>query len=191
MNNPSYIVKVLALIAILALVLAALVFNEFKIITFKSISESDIAALVTSMFVVAVFMERAIEAILVPLRMPAKQEIEHEIRRLKEHESESDNKIKELENELAKYKLGTATRANWISFVFGLLISLVGIRVLGGLVDLDTLENAPALQKNLFSFVDVILTGGVVAGGSAAIDQIGRKISNTFHFKSATNNIEK
>ena len=42
-------------------------------------------------------------------------------------------------------------------------------------------------MDNLFTFIDVVLTGGVIAGGSAAIDKIGRKISGFYNLKSATN----
>ena len=84
---------------------------------------------------------------------------------------------------LEKYRLETAQRAYWTSFICGLIISLVGVRTLGGLVDISALEETQAIA---FHFVDVVLTGGVISGGSAAIDKMGRRINETLGLKSAT-----
>jgi hypothetical protein len=91
--------------------------------------------------------------------------------------------LREKEYELSRYRLTTAKYAYWASFTFGLLISLVGVRALNGLVDIKELEGA---QKAFFGLVDVIVTGGVIAGGSAAIDKMGRRISTTMNLTSAT-----
>ena len=65
-------------------------------------------------------------------------------------------------------------------------ISVVGIRALSGLVDRDELLALAEPQLMLFSLVDVIITGGVIAGGSAAIDKMGRRISKSLKLTSAT-----
>jgi hypothetical protein len=62
----------------------------------------------------------------------------------------------------------------------------VGIRTLAGLVNPDDLKALGDIHRTLFSFVEIVLTGGVIAGGSAAIDKIGRAINDFFKFKSAT-----
>ncbi|MCW5206914.1 hypothetical protein VU08_08335, partial [Desulfobulbus sp. F5] len=59
-------------------------------------------------------------------------------------------------------------------------------RALSGLVDREALINLLAPQKTLFALVDIVITGGVIAGGSAAIDKMGRKISQTLNLTSAT-----
>jgi hypothetical protein len=133
-------------------------------------------------------MERAIEAILIPVRAPDRQKIEQELADIK-RAAETDDTKKEVqiakERELAIYRLKTAQRAYWISFGFGLIISLVGIRTLAGLVNPEDLKALGDIHRTLFSFVDIVLTGGVIAGGSAAIDKIGRAISEFFKFRSA------
>jgi hypothetical protein len=141
------------------------------------------------MFVVAVFMERSIEAILTPIRAPDRQIIEQELEDIERaSENDDDKKQQQIikERELATYKLNTARRAYWLSFGFGLIISLVGIRTLAGLVNPEDLEALSDIHRTLFSFVDIVLTGGVIAGGSAAIDKIGRAISEFFNLRSAT-----
>lgn len=155
----------------------------------KPITESNVLAVITSLFVVAIFMERSVEAILIPVRTPDRQKIEQELEDIRILSVINENEkydLRSKERELEVYKLGTARRAYWLSFIFGLLISLVGVRTLGGLVDSNALKMLGSEQNTLFMCVDIFLTGGVIAGGSAAIDKIGRGISTYFNLKSAT-----
>ena len=80
----------------------------------------------------------------------------------------------------------TAKRAYWLSFVFGLTISFVDVRTLSGLVEPTELDGLEKMQHTLFSFVDVVLTGGVIGGGSVAIDKLGRRLSGYFELNSAS-----
>jgi len=185
----SHTTEVVFIILILAATLAMLYYTKATGVPFKSFTESDVLAIITSMFVVAVFMERSIEAILTPVRAPDRQKIEQELEDIK-RDAKNDDSKKDLqiakERELATYKLNTARRAYWLSFGFGLIISVVGIRTLAGLVNPEDLNKLTDLHRTLFSFVDIVLTGGVIAGGSAAIDKIGRAISEFFNLRSAT-----
>jgi hypothetical protein len=185
----SHTTEAVLIVLILAAALALLHLTEATGVPLKSFEESDVIAIVTSLFVVAVFMERSIEAILTPVRAPDRQKIEQELEDIKNAAETDDSKkgdqIKK-ERELETYRLNTARRAYWLSFGFGLIISVVGIRTLEGLVNPEDFEALGDLHKTLFSFVDIVLTGGVIAGGSAAIDKIGRAISEFFSLKSAT-----
>ena len=185
----SHTTEVVFVVLILAAALALLYYTKSTGISFKSFTESDVLAIITSMFVVAVFMERSIEAILTPIRAPDRQKIEQEledIRRAAETDDSKKAQRVEKERELETYRLNTAQRAYWLSFGFGLIISVVGVRTLAGLVNPDDLKALGDIHRTLFSFVDIVLTGGVIAGGSAAIDKIGRAISEFFNLKSAT-----
>lgn len=177
-------------ILIFSAVFALLYFTKATTgVPFKTIQETDVLAIITSMFVVAVFMERSIEAILTPVRVPDRQKIERELedcqRAAKTDEARTQDAIAK-QRELDTYRLKTAQRAYWLSFSFGLIISLVGIRTLAGLVEPKELAALGDLHRTMFSFVDIILTGGVIAGGSAAINKIASAISNFFKLKSAT-----
>ncbi len=177
----------LGVVFVLIVVGVVLFFIKTTPITFKPITDADILAIITSLFVVAVFMERSIEALLVPARKPDRKDIELEIKKLearvKEGESDKKEDLLAKKQELVKYRLQTGRIAMWGGFVFGLLISIVGVRALAGLVDFTDaskiMEDTYELQRTLFNFVDVVITGGVIAGGSAAIDKIGRRISET------------
>lgn len=176
-------------VVILGVVFGLIYITDAKGVQFKPFTESDVLAIVTSMFVVAVFMERSIEAVLTPIRTRDRQLIERDIEDLQNAVKEDATKQKELtakKHELASYRLDTAQRAYWLSFGFGLLISLVGIRTLSGLVRPEDLDALKGMNGKMFSFVDVMLTGGVISGGSAAINKIARAISGFFKLKSAT-----
>ena len=80
---------------LLGIVLILLCYSKITGIPFKSFTESDILAIITSLFVVAVFMERSIEAILIPIRAPDRQKIEQEledIRKAAEKEKSAEGK---------------------------------------------------------------------------------------------------
>jgi hypothetical protein len=186
-------VIILLILAALGLVLY---FIDTSNLTFKKITETDIFAIISSLFVVAVFMERTVEAILSPIRSPDRQKIEHDIEDIKHNIERLNNSsqpdvdeqraLLDKQHDLDLYNLRTAKRASWLSFVFGLIISFVGVRALSGLIEPAEFKGLEKLNRNLFSFVDVVLTGGVIAGGSAAIDKIGRAISQFYNLKSAS-----
>lgn len=185
----SHTTEAIFIVLILGAALALLYYTKATGVLFKTFTQSDVLSIITSMFVVAVFMERSIEAILTPIRSPDRQKIEQELQTLKLAAETDDSKKRELtdkEHELQTYKLNTAQRAYWLSFGFGLVISVVGIRTLAGLVNPDDLKALSDLHRTLFSFVDIVLTGGVIAGGSAAIDKIGRGISDFFNLRNGT-----
>ena len=200
LNEKKYTVTTIAGWGFLALLLggvfALLYYSKADVIPFKSFTESNILAIITSMFVVSVFMERSVEAILIPVRATGRQKIEQDLADIQKQvelnsgsNNDSHDKNKdELQSkvyELQAYKLETARRAFWISYAFGLIISLVGVRTLAGLVDAKALADLGEIQRILFPFVDIVLTGGVIAGGSAAIDKIGREFSRVFKLNSA------
>jgi hypothetical protein len=187
--------------AILVFIILAVVFYLLDSIgtinlSFKKMTESDVLAIIASLFVVAVFMERTIEAILSPIRSPDRQKIEHDIEDLKQEienltpisQSCAGKKkaLMDKQHALDLYKMQTAKRAYWLSFGFGIVISFVGVRALAGLIEPSALSSLGKTHRTLFSFTDVVLTGGVIAGGSAAIDKIGRAIRQFFNLKSAT-----
>lgn len=162
--------------------------QQFTGIDWKPFGSGDVLALITSLFVVAVFMERSIEAIITPVRNRDREKLERELAFLSKAVEQGDEtkeaQRRDKENQLRMYKLDTGKYAIWFSFFFGLLISLVGLRTLQGFVEPDSFGRINGLQKSFFHSVDVILTGGVIAGGSAAIDKVGRRISSFYNLKS-------
>lgn len=188
-----------ALLVLLCVGAAAAVLQYCKLLPLPlrnlSFQDGDLLDLIMSLSVMAVFMERAVEAILIPFTTPGRQKIEHEIETLRAELAqmgEGEEKqtlslvMKTKERDLEIYRLNTARHAYWLSFALGMAVSLVGIRALSGLIDQKEVANLAESRWLLFSLVDVVITGGVIAGGSAAVDKMGRRISKSLHLTSAT-----
>lgn len=182
--------ELLVIALLCSLMFTLLYFFGWRAVPFKDFSQSALLEIVTSLLVVSVFAERAVEAFLIPVRTPERQKIEQDIGRLKTAAAEGSppdaellKALKEKEYELDAYRLCTARHAYWTSFALGLAVSLAGVRALSGLVDA---EKITGLHSAFFNLVDIVITGGVIAGGSAAIDKMGRRISTTLQLTSAT-----
>jgi hypothetical protein len=80
--------------------------------------------------------------------------------------------LKSVNSAFTEYSSITKRYALWSSFIMGLVISLVGIRTLITLVTPESYAALSVLQKNLFTMVDVLVTGGLIAGGSDGIHKI-------------------
>ncbi len=141
--------EVLVLVVMLVVVGLALYYVQPVMLKIRSLPESEILALISTLFVLAVFVERANESILIPIRTPDKQKIELELEGLRALPTNDDVsvRIRGLEVELSRYRLGTAKRAYWISLGLGILISIVGVRIIGELVVVG--DNLKPFQKEL------------------------------------------
>ena len=64
----------------------------------------------------------------------------------------------------------------WLGLSISWLVALVGVRVLGNMVSMDSLTDA---NIGMFTVVDIFITGAVIAGGSDAINKI-MKVYNNF-----------
>jgi hypothetical protein len=104
--------------------------------------------------------------------------------------AETDKLTAELNQELVRlknneqlrsaYKSETRKIALWTALLFGLLISGVGVRSLDTLVQPAQGSLYSGIQSLLFHFLDVLLTGGLIAGGSDGIHKITQLFSTYF-----------
>ncbi|MFZ6030829.1 MAG: hypothetical protein ACOYYS_24245 [Chloroflexota bacterium] len=80
--------------------------------------------------------------------------------------------LHEVKARLASYKSHTQRLALWTSLTFGIAISMAGVRSIQNLVMTDAFNGATAFQQGAFHVLDVLLTGGMIAGGSEGIHKI-------------------
>lgn len=73
--------------------------------------------------------------------------------------------LEQAEDDLAKYREETKAVVSRLSLLAGILISLAGVRILQSFADIS-LEGK---QLSLLNTIDVLLTGGLLAGGSEGI----------------------
>lgn len=137
------------------------------------------------LLMVSLFVERAIEFALSIGRSAGADRLDRQIGRLKRELGEiarNDDpetikirnnmlqSIEDAEDTRSDYRADSRLAALWTGMVIGVIVSLIGVRILGSIYLLPT--PADGIHARLFIVVDVLLTGFVLAGGSEAIHKI-------------------
>ena len=117
------------------------------------------------LYVVALFVERALEVLLKAWRQGGKIRLQAEIAK-SAHESKA-----EAEKNLQEYKTGTQRRALLVGLTLGILVAVAGIRLLGPIFQFD-LAAEWTFQLAVFQFTDIVITAGLIAGGSTTIHEL-------------------
>ena len=175
---------ILPLSPLFVLVLIAIIgwsLSGFTSITFKAevVTAEGIAGLLGALFVISAFIERFLEVFVVSWRGFGSEEIQHEIELSQiiindPNSSEAERReavaIKAANVE-AKWRYVVRTRC-WsflAAVVLGAAVALLGIRALEPLVDLQDLAG---LQLDLFRTFDVVLTAGLIGGGTDGLHKL-------------------
>ena len=116
------------------------------------------------LYVVALFVERSLEVLLKAWRQGGKTRLEEQAR------AADDSGRAAAESELQEYRAGTQKRALLAGLTLGIMVSLSGVRLLGPIFDFGAA--ASGFQQGLFQFTDILLTAGLIAGGSATIHEL-------------------
>ena len=158
--------------------------------------------MLASLFLVALIMERALDVVLTTTRAADGEEIDREISRLtaeiadidklttaakKTKQSQRDRDQKCLQESLeTRSAQSDETRrvAMWASLVIGVLVSAAGFRALATLLDPASLQGLQPFQGATVQVIDVLLTGGLLAGGSDGIHKLMDAYRNFFEGKS-------
>ena len=156
--------------ALLVLVLVIVVFSlgdSLKPIGTKEGEAPFLTALTQLgiLYVVALFVERSLEVLIKAWRQGGKSGLEEEVR-----SATDDNKAKAAKV-LEEYRAGTQRRALLVGLTLGILVSLSGVRLLGPIFEFDTADEW-SFQKALFQFTDIVVTAGLIAGGSKTIHEL-------------------
>ncbi len=151
---------------------------------------SKLFPLLSSLLLIALFVERTLEVFLTTWRGPVAagkdRDIELKNKEISNMESqvpkETDeidgarDELKEFVKGREEYRMQTRSLSLGLGLFAGVLVSAVGIRALRELV-----ASVPAegLQAIFFNFVDIVLTGCLIAGGSDGIHKIS-ELYNSF-----------
>jgi len=192
------VLRIVAAVVALAILIVVPIFWTFQSVGFKPFQTGDYASVFSQLLIIAVFMERALEFFINLWREPGKAELAH---RLEDHEQQyavledkSSEEAKKLQNDIAELKYSqqlygsqTFRISLWSSFLFGLVVSTVGVRALQSVVgDVSGLAQP---QQAIFHFIDVLLTGCLISGGSEGIHKIAG-LYNKF-METSTNKVKK
>lgn len=139
--------------------------------TFKLDTAADIVRPLTGLLVAALFMERLQEVLVKAWRQRERLKIEAELKKAKlmvaVNDSESTlDKQAEVEARLLDYQNDTKNFAFAIGLAIGFVFALFGLRCLSEVMNYENIVGAQAI---VFEFADLIVTAGVIAGGSDAL----------------------
>lgn len=157
-------------LAFLVLGLAVVVFSlgdSLKPISMKQGEAPFLTALTQLgiLYIVALFVERSLEVLIKAWRQGGKS-------RLEESARSAENAAKaEAEKALEEYRAGTQKRALLVGLTLGILVSLSGVRLLGPIFEFGVTDGW-SFQQAVFQFTDIIVTAGLIAGGSATIHEL-------------------
>ena len=161
------------------------------------LSTAEVMSLLGSVFVVTLFVERAQEVILTNWRAYGSEALDLAIRvqeqrvlRLERGEpgqqesgqqstgsdagslTEARQRLDELCQDKLRYRARTRIYALRIGVIMGVAVSVAGLRTLGVLVPETAVMAFGLVQQVIFHTMDVIITGGVIAGGSDGIHKM-------------------
>lgn len=110
------------------------------------------------------------------LRIPVSPTIANEASEESEIETEEMEGMmkekKELENILMVRGQKRHRRTTLIAFIIGLVLSFSGIRLISGILFNGPEETLSEIQITIIQSIDVILTAGIIAGGSSRMHKL-------------------
>jgi hypothetical protein len=177
-------------IILLVIILAIAVSLSFKFVEFRKDIGSSIGTILGSLLIVALLLERALDVFLTTWRAEGSEKLDSEINDIKEKiarlkqagKTDSDPDVKteqgylrQKNQEKLAYRSKTRVIAMWSGLILGVIISAIGFRVLATLVAPDVaekLKDYTEAQSYFFNLFDILLTGGLIAGGSDGIHKV-------------------
>ncbi len=134
------------------------------VIRFRAIGIQDLAALFTPALTAALFIERVIEVFVSIARGGDRRRLELA--------SESVDRTTAAREELAAFRSETQSVALVFGVALGLVLAVLGLRVVEPLVDGGVLAAVHAWQQRAFRMFDVVVTGGLIGGGADGIHKL-------------------
>ena len=141
------------------------------LVRFKPFGIADFLQLVTSLLLVALFIERVLEVFLTSWRGEAAARLKREADTAA-NASTPEARPSEPEHRLVQYKAQTQRVAFFAGTTLGIVVAALGIRSLELLVEPVAFESLSQVQRRLFRAGDVLLTGAVLGGGSDALHRV-------------------
>jgi hypothetical protein len=164
-------------------VLAFYTATQNATLPFLPVTGETIVDLLTPLFVISLFLERAQEVIVSSWRGFARQQKQNLIEEktnareiaIKKPDAEAaqnlTNEILGAKHDLFDFRTKTSRLSFLLGLGVGILIAIVGVRILLPLVDIAGL-GINSMQLKIFTFIDVLLTGAVLGGGSDGIHKL-------------------
>jgi len=145
------------------------------VIRFKAFTAAEFTQQLTPLVLVALFIERSLEVFLTAWRGGQEARLRHNVDKAKQIADKDATKLGDLhasEDLLTDYSSATRRIAFPVAIILGILISALGIRGFGTLLDTAVFGKLPAAQQSWFTVMDVLLTGSLLGGGSDFVHKV-------------------
>lgn len=175
----------------LFLVLALVIIGALAVprgVAFEEVTPEKFLAVITPLFLIAVFIERALEVFVAAWRGKGEEELAAEVSRLAprkqkakqdkagsvsdETPSSAPDELTAAKRTLALYKADTHKQALIAALAIGVIVSALGVRFLEPLFDPDALDNLTRGQRVLLAALDIAITGALLGGGSDGLHKV-------------------
>lgn len=153
--------------------------STFTGLAFKPFKADEVVGNLTALFLISAFLERALEVFLTSWRDADRRKLEHEIAHAladakaapdSTAAAEAQRRVLQKRHELHLYKAQTARASFICGLVAGVVIALAGARALTPL--LAALPPAGSPQLLVVTIIDVVITAGLIGGGSDGIHKL-------------------
>lgn len=166
---------------------------SLNMVSFNQDLQKRVLDLLTNLGVLVFVIERALEIFVSIWRGREKIILEEEIERIeaklvftRENNKKDiltsqfevlNNKLSDARQALEVYRDETRTITLRFTLIIGIIISISGFRVLDALFIKDALTG---LQLKIYDWTDILLTAGVLSGGSAGIHSLSNTLGTFF-----------
>ena len=185
--NLIVVWMILAILLVGGLVLAS---NVGHLSLNKNLGAGDVTKLLATFFVLALFVERTLEVFITAWRGEKTVKGEDELQTAKQALAQNpadttlQASVKDKTEWSVGYKCETQAIALRAGLVLGILIAAVGIRSFDIFVAPLTVVHEDTfwfnMQAGTFNVVDVLVSGGIIGGGSDAIHKMMNIITEFF-----------
>ncbi len=180
----------LAALMLLVAVLGMVTLKKLAIVQIAELTAGRVYDVLGTLLLLALLLERSLEVFVTAWRGPEADRlrltVDNQIRSVRNLEvlpaaerttrtneiTAAQDRLHTAESRELDYKAVTQRNTLGAAVVLGSLISAVGFRSLGRLVESESLASLSPWQQTTFAVVDVMLTGSVIAGGSEGIHKI-------------------
>ncbi len=180
-------------IAFLLLTIAGFIYfkDYFKAIDLSSLDTGSIIAVLIYLSIIMLVVEQFIEVFVDDPNQKIKKECKERIavleKRLEmpidvmegedviETEIMMDEKVA-LQEQLTTQGLKRKQRTTVIAFIIGLILSFSGMRLMSGMIVGGPEEELSEIQVTILQVIDIILTSGLIAGGSGRMHRLIKRI---------------
>lgn len=171
-DTKALIITIAAFLIVLLVTVAAGLKGSIKLD--ENITIEHILGVLTSFMILTLVVERFADVVITGPREFKKKALKESVAaKIKE-----GGEPLELNKQLDDFRSDTRMNTMKLNLFLGLLIGLAGYRILSALT--GGAEGLPDRQQWLFHSVDILLTAGLIAGGSKGINIISKSLRDWF-----------